>query len=179
MARLNPKGFSAKYHDAETDLLYYGYRFYNPSLGRWLSRDPIEEAGGKNLYGFLHNGPEGFVDSHGLRGVPPWVAIPPWVIEQLYAKFLSWLADEEFVKIRWTEDVECDRCSRRYLLYAGDFYVEKRVELTARVGDWEVFSLKGYKPKSHTVIKRYGCCRKVRGVDVTPWKRSNDVCKCD
>ncbi len=29
--------------------------FYNPSTGRWLSRDPIEEQGGANLYGFTLN----------------------------------------------------------------------------------------------------------------------------
>jgi hypothetical protein len=31
--------------------------FYNPSTGRWLSRDPIEEKGGLNLYGFVTNDP--------------------------------------------------------------------------------------------------------------------------
>jgi hypothetical protein len=31
--------------------------FYNPSTGRWLSRDPIAERGGVNLYGFAYNDP--------------------------------------------------------------------------------------------------------------------------
>lgn len=34
---------------------YYGYRYYDPLTGRWPSRDPIEELGGVNLYGFLAN----------------------------------------------------------------------------------------------------------------------------
>jgi uncharacterized protein RhaS with RHS repeats len=34
---------------------YYGYRYYDPVTGRWPSRDPIEEAGGVNLYGFVGN----------------------------------------------------------------------------------------------------------------------------
>ena len=55
MAKLNPFRFSTKYHDDETDLLYYGHRYYSPSMGRWLSRDPIEERGGRNLYGFVGN----------------------------------------------------------------------------------------------------------------------------
>jgi hypothetical protein len=29
--------------------------FYNPSTGRWLSRDPAQEQGGLNLYGFISN----------------------------------------------------------------------------------------------------------------------------
>ena len=47
--------FSTKYFDQETGLYYYGYRFYAPELGRWVSRDPIEEDGGLNLYGFVGN----------------------------------------------------------------------------------------------------------------------------
>ena len=47
--------FSTKYFDAETGLYYYGYRFYSPSLMRWLNRDPIEERGGLNLYTFCNN----------------------------------------------------------------------------------------------------------------------------
>ena len=39
--------------DDETELLYYGYRYYNASTGRWISRDPIDEQGGLNLYGFV------------------------------------------------------------------------------------------------------------------------------
>jgi len=47
--------FSTKYFDAETGLYYYGMRFYLPDLHRWLTRDPIEEQGGLNLYAFCGN----------------------------------------------------------------------------------------------------------------------------
>ena len=65
MAIINA-GFSTKYTDNETDLLYYGYRYYSPALGRWLSRDPIEEQGGLNLYGFVNNDPVNKWDVLGL-----------------------------------------------------------------------------------------------------------------
>ena len=55
MAKANPFRFSTKYQDDETDLLYYGYRYYNASTGRWLSRDPIAENGGENLYAVWRN----------------------------------------------------------------------------------------------------------------------------
>jgi RHS repeat-associated protein len=45
MAKINPFMFSTKYYDWETGLYYYGYRYYNPSTGRWLSRDPLGEPG--------------------------------------------------------------------------------------------------------------------------------------
>ena len=34
---------STKYFDDETELVYYGYRYYNPGTGRWTRRDPIGE----------------------------------------------------------------------------------------------------------------------------------------
>ena len=60
MADTFPFRFSTKYYDAEADLYYYGYRYYSPELGRWLTRDPIEEDGGDNLYAFCGN------DGHAL-----------------------------------------------------------------------------------------------------------------
>jgi hypothetical protein len=43
--------------------------FYNPNTGRWLSRDPIEEDGGANLYAFVNNKIMDEVDFQGLWGV--------------------------------------------------------------------------------------------------------------
>ena len=61
-----PFGFSTKYRDSETDTLYYGYRDYSPSLARWLNKDPLGEAGGVNLYGFVGNDGVNWVDALGL-----------------------------------------------------------------------------------------------------------------
>ncbi len=66
MASSNPFRFSTKYRDNETDLYYYGYRYYSPSLGRWISRDPIDEQGGLNLYVFVNNDPVNKWDGLGL-----------------------------------------------------------------------------------------------------------------
>ncbi|HVZ60959.1 MAG TPA: RHS repeat-associated core domain-containing protein, partial [Terriglobales bacterium] len=54
-AAANPFRFSTKFTDDETGLLYYGLRYYSPGVGRWLSRDPIEERGGANLYAAMRN----------------------------------------------------------------------------------------------------------------------------
>jgi RHS repeat-associated protein len=67
MAKANPFRFSTKYKDDETDLLYYGYRYYNPPTGRWLSRDPIGERGGLNLYGAVASDPVDAADAIGLK----------------------------------------------------------------------------------------------------------------
>lgn len=50
-----PFRFSTKFTDVETGLVYYGHRYYEPRNGRFINRDPIEESGGLNLYGFCGN----------------------------------------------------------------------------------------------------------------------------
>jgi hypothetical protein len=77
----------AKYCDDETDLLYYGHRYYNPTGGRWLSRDPIgdqaflyvfarparaelrqfKKESLKPAYLFSGNNPENLIDNKGLN----------------------------------------------------------------------------------------------------------------
>ena len=65
MGRANPLRFCTKFQDDETDLVYYGCRYLNTSTGRWLSRDPITERRGANLYGFVHGDPTDLFDSDG------------------------------------------------------------------------------------------------------------------
>ena len=65
MAQINPFRFSSEFHDDETGLVYYNYRYYSPEFGRWTKRDPIEEDGGSNLYGFCNNSPLVFTDNAG------------------------------------------------------------------------------------------------------------------
>ena len=67
MASSNPIRFSTKYYDTEARLYYYGYRYYSPDMGRWLSRDPIEERGGLNLYAFVNNDPVNKWDLWGMK----------------------------------------------------------------------------------------------------------------
>jgi RHS repeat-associated protein len=70
LAEVNPFRFSSKYADDETGLVYYGYRFYCPELGRWLSRDPIGNRGGIALHIFVANGPIHRFDPRGLQIFP-------------------------------------------------------------------------------------------------------------
>ena len=70
LANANPFHFSNEYYDEETGFVTYKFRPYNPSFGGWLSRDPIEEQGGANVYGFVRNDPVGKADLHGLFAVP-------------------------------------------------------------------------------------------------------------
>ena len=60
-------GYTGHYTNAKTGLVLAPYRAYSPLLGRWISRDPIEEDGGINLYGYVGNQPSRFTDPLGLR----------------------------------------------------------------------------------------------------------------
>ncbi|WP_172621296.1 RHS repeat domain-containing protein [Akkermansia muciniphila] len=55
MAEENKFRFSCEYMDDELGLIYYNYRHLNPRDGRWISRDPIMEQGGWNLFAFVNN----------------------------------------------------------------------------------------------------------------------------
>jgi len=68
--------FSTKPLDFATGLYYYSYRYYDPGTGRWLSKDPIGEKGGSNLYGFSFNGSTNVIDILGLDGAPADWEIP-------------------------------------------------------------------------------------------------------
>ena len=67
LASNNPYRFSSKQFQSKSGLYYYGLRFYDPSLQRWINQDPIGEAGGINLYGFVGNDPVNRIDPLGLE----------------------------------------------------------------------------------------------------------------
>ena len=76
VARENPFLAATKYYDWETGLYYYGFRYYSAGTGRWLSRDPVAEAGGFHLYGFCANNPVRYIDAYG-RDITDWTWVEP------------------------------------------------------------------------------------------------------
>jgi len=70
MAAANVYRFSSKEYDTLTGLYYFGGRYYDPVLQRWLNGDPIGERGGNNLYDFVGNNPITVVDRFGFEGNP-------------------------------------------------------------------------------------------------------------
>jgi RHS repeat-associated protein len=62
-------GFTGHLEHKELGLVFTLYRAYDPVTGRWLSRDPIGEDGGINLYGYVSNNPVNLSDPLGLWGI--------------------------------------------------------------------------------------------------------------
>jgi len=81
-AERNRHRFSTKYLDDEVETVEgtycYGYRHYLTALGRWVSRDPLGEEGGRNLYGFCYNSAISWYDVLGKQpaGNPPVLGQP-------------------------------------------------------------------------------------------------------
>jgi RHS repeat-associated protein len=62
----NPIRFQGQYFDAETGLHYNRHRYYDPASGRYVSRDPLGLAGGRNLHVYVGNNPVRGIDPLGL-----------------------------------------------------------------------------------------------------------------
>jgi RHS repeat-associated protein len=70
-SNLTPMGFTGHFTlqvgaSAGEDIVLAPYRAYDPELGRWISKDPIKEDGGVNLYAYCHNNPVVRADLTGL-----------------------------------------------------------------------------------------------------------------
>ncbi|XVN73496.1 Putative deoxyribonuclease RhsC [Oligella sp. MSHR50489EDL] len=61
---INNHRFQGQYYDAESQLHYNTFRYYDPELGRFISQDPIGLMGGINVYQYAPNPVE-------------WVCSPP------------------------------------------------------------------------------------------------------
>ena len=75
----NPFRFSTKWFDNDTGLGYWGYRWYSPEMVRWISKDPIGELGGHNIYSIIDNAPIEKWDYLGLAWISPNPNWPPFI----------------------------------------------------------------------------------------------------
>jgi RHS repeat-associated protein len=58
-------GYTGHYVHERSGMVAAPFRFYDPAVARWISRDPIAESGGLNLYGYVANNPINMVDPTG------------------------------------------------------------------------------------------------------------------
>jgi RHS repeat-associated protein len=78
--------FPGQYYDAETKLHYNYFRYYDPSLGRYITSDPIGLAGGINTYNYAKQNPGSYYDPDGKN--------PLFVIAASYGLYKHWTRHE-------------------------------------------------------------------------------------
>jgi RHS repeat-associated protein len=74
-----PFGFAGGVTDPDTGLVRFGARDYDPTVGRWTTKDPLRFDGGTNFYTYAGNDPIDFVDYSGLDvqiGIRPFYPRP-------------------------------------------------------------------------------------------------------
>jgi RHS repeat-associated protein len=74
-------GFTGHYYHQPSGLHLALYRAYDGDLGRWISRDPIAEAGGVNLYRYVLNSPINLWDPYGLDWIDSMFGAAPWLVD--------------------------------------------------------------------------------------------------
>ena len=138
LAEINPFRFSSEYHDDETGLVYYNYRYYSPELGRWISRDPIEEEGGVNLYAMVGNNPVNERDFLGCSMSDWYTAMKITELKIKLASLYSNFKDREgfSIFVRWVMG-EGDWLDAPF----GD-YLKKNVDLQVKTRDLIISKIK-------------------------------------
>lgn len=68
VSNVSPSTSGPTYPESLGRVYYYGTRYYDPRMGRFISRDPKEELAGLNLYAFVHNNPINKWDYLGMEG---------------------------------------------------------------------------------------------------------------
>jgi len=141
----------------DNEILYCGYRFdpesglyhvrrrpLHPTLGRWLTRDPIGYGDGMNRYQYAGGGPIGWVDPYGLRAAT-WVERQwwlSWFSHPLPRKLLNNYMDDTGKAITLTED-EMAATDSIVTLRRSQLFMEKVAELKAKGGGKAHVSLTG------------------------------------
>lgn len=133
-ASQNPFRFSGQYTDVESGLSYYGYRYYNAQSGRWLSRDPAEEEGGLNTYGFIDNDGINGVDYLGLWKRDGWSG--------------GW-----FSYIGHATAEKCDKLSELARLITGDENDWKKLNHAEKVREGEVIDITPLLKNMETTLR--------------------------
>src|SRR5262245_46811408 len=119
--------------DEESGLEYHGARYYAPSLGNWVSCDPLGIHGGLTLYSYCNGSPTRCVDRTGHQ---------PSLEQQAKAAFRAFLTDQG---VRFKEEVPIKvKVNGKWVAGQADFLVEKHG------GSWEPVEFKGEISSSWT-----------------------------
>ena len=156
----NTRLYTGREYDRGLKLYYNRARYYNPQLGRFISRDPIDIADDINLYAYVGNNSVMFVDRMGLeKTLVIWFSGYPWPTEYYASdgsntaiyKLLDKLKQEQniettFIKstpfwwdVRTAIDTINDWNYNKLIILWHSFWADSAVELSNKL--WKQISL--------------------------------------
>ena len=175
-----PYTYTGREWDPETGLYYYRARYYDPTIGRFISRDPISFAGGDvNLYGYVQNNPVNKKDPFGLwdsKGFPANLgnyanSAPYWPGSDYkpIGPFGKICGAEGTVEATWIPDITPEACRKHDECY--DECAKKCAGYDCKNKcDWQLFRS---NPPYGTATRLYG----KEAYDAAKRKYSCDKCK--
>ncbi len=120
-------------YDPETGLYQVRNRYYHPTLGRWVSRDPIGYADGMNVYEYVASCPITYLDAQGReivdlgeRVIGTWTLTDllngkdfgGWWGRMIPIQRLEWITDREKTEVKVKDDKTCKTCKRYYATHS-------------------------------------------------------------
>jgi RHS repeat-associated protein len=88
--------FCSKRTDPETDLIYFGRRYYDPQIARWITADPLGYEAGPNLYAYVNNSPLTSID---LFGLSEWSEFEKeQTLQEMQDRETGYQASKNFIK---------------------------------------------------------------------------------
>jgi len=98
--------FTDQYRDDETDLYYYGARYYNPKVGRFIQPDSIipgeDNPQAFNRYSYVFNNPVNAIDPSGNKPSVPNAYSSYYDFDESFSNFGSSIASYDLVGIQAT-----------------------------------------------------------------------------
>jgi RHS repeat-associated protein len=121
-------GFTGHYYHPPSNLHLAPYRGYDSTIGRWINRDPIDEADGPNLYEYVGNNPTDGIDPLGLYDL--------WDLGEDSLNFAAGLGDGvSFGGTTWLAQRFMDDAD------AATLRREKRCSSAFKAGEWASLGL--------------------------------------
>ena len=152
-AEANFYRFSGKEWHEQSGLVYYLYRYYAPSLQRWVNRDPLEEEGGINLHRFSLNSPVTYFDAFGQNPLSELLsAILAEDTAQIELILDAWGEDLGTATVQWAKQKLADivkkkACEAAKILARKIKAAEKLFRTNKKFKDWVHRVFKPKAPK--------------------------------
>jgi len=128
----NPVLWNSRRYDEVTKLYYYKYRHYIPKLGRWSSRDPVEERGGVNLYEFVRNDGLNGWDIFGMLKAGDVIPVFRGSVQGLMGEKCGEITVNKYESAPWPSEGSTREIGKGTLLPDGSFLMPEQVVVMAR-----------------------------------------------